>query len=133
MTSPIGEIIDNLFVAARDHDSHGKAKLAAAIYNRRKLISYGFNDYTRSHPLQKQYGVNDEACFVHAEMAAIISAKREDLSGKTIYVARARKIAGRWESGLALPCPGCRKAIEDFGFRRIVFSLNAEGFGTIEI
>lgn len=132
-TSRTGEIIEGLFVAARDHDSHGKAKLASAIYDRKKLIAYGFNDYLRSHPLQKQYGINDDACFVHAEIGAIIAARREDLSGKTMYVARARKIGGRWESGLAMPCPGCRKALEDYGFRRVVFSLNGEGYGTIEI
>lgn len=134
MTTRIGEIIEQLFIAARDHPSGGKARLKAALYHRNKLLAMGQNSYQRTHPFQKRYGSNSDACYVHAEISAILNARRAgvDTSRTTLYIARARLINDQWQYGMARPCPGCERAIRDNGIRRVIFSLNESGYGTLD-
>ena len=73
------------------------------------------------------------AIFKHAEVDCIIKALKivdeEDLKDATLYVHRVKKLNKgdtNWVNGLSEPCPGCQKAIEHFGIKRTVFSLDEE-------
>jgi deoxycytidylate deaminase len=109
-----------------------KMKLAACLVIRNEVISVGLNS-DKSHPLQKKFAKNNEAIFKHAEVDCIIKALKivdeDDLKNATLYVYRVKKQNKGdtgWISGLAEPCPGCQKAIEHFGIKRTVFSLEEE-------
>ena len=109
-----------------------KMKLAACLVLRNEIISVGFNS-DKSHPLQKRFAKNIDAIFKHAEVDCIIKAlkvvEEDDLKDATLYVYRVKKQNKGdtgWVSGLAEPCPGCQKAIEHFGIKRTVFSLEEE-------
>lgn len=104
-----------------------RAKIAAALYSGRTAISFGFNQ-TKTHPLQSQYAKHPQACYIHAEMDAIVKALRshsaEDLKNFDLYVARAKRARpkGEYVPALAKPCPGCQKAIAAFGIRRVFYT-----------
>ena len=111
-------ILDDLFVVARDHKQVGKRSLVAALYKGHRLVSMGFNNYHKSHPMQKKFGKNDEAIYLHAEIDAIINA-RCDVRGMTMYIARAKFVNGQWVHGLAKPCKGCAAALKHYGVTAI--------------
>lgn len=113
--------LDDLFIMARDHKLKGKRSLVAAIYKGHRLISVGFNDYRKSHPLQKKYGRDEHSIFLHAELDAILNA-RTDVRGCTLYIARAKKVQGKWVKGLAKPCFGCSAALEAFGIQQVFYT-----------
>lgn len=109
-----------------------KMKLAACLVIRNEIISVGFNS-DKSHPLQKRFAKNNDAIFKHAEVDCIIKALKivdeDDLKDAALYVYRVKKQNkgdSNWVSGLAEPCPGCKKAIEHFGIKRTVFSLEED-------
>ena len=120
------------FVRRLATSNNMKMKLAACLVLRNEVISVGFNS-DKSHPLQKRFAKNTDAIFKHAEVDCIIKALKivdeDDLKNATLYVYRVKKQNKGdtgWVSGLAEPCPGCQKAIEHFGIKRTVFSLEDE-------
>jgi deoxycytidylate deaminase len=105
-----------------------KMKLAACLVLNNEVISVGYNS-DKSHPLQKRFAKNSDAIFKHAEVDCIINALRhidkEDMKKTTLYVFRVkrkRKGDHAWVDGMAEPCPGCKRAIEHFGIKRVVYS-----------
>lgn len=94
-----------------------RVRMAASIVDKRgRVISIGFNS-TKTNPLAKRY--NPLSGYLHAEMAAILKARREgftDWGRATLYVARAKRTGynGPWSTGLACPCRGCARLISDF-------------------
>lgn len=123
------KIIDQLFCMAQDIEPVGKARVAAAIYYHRRVISYGICSY-QTHPLQKRFGNNNQSIYLHAEINAIrnaISKMKHDpsfLEHSTLYIARAKrtKVGGKWIHGLSKPCPGCARAIAAFGIKRVIYT-----------
>lgn len=105
-------------------------KLAAALTLKRDVISIGFNEM-RSHPLQKQFGKNEESIFLHAEISSIVNAlnhiDKSDLKKSTLYIHRVKKLSkfdSEWVDGMACPCEGCQSAIYSFGIPRVIYSTN---------
>ena len=120
------------FVRRLATSNNMKMKLAACLVLRNEIISVGFNS-DKSHPLQKRFAKNTDAIFKHAEVDCIIKALKivdeEDLKNATLYVYRVKrqhKGDTGWVSGLAEPCPGCQRAIEHFGIKRHVFSMEED-------
>lgn len=112
---------------------HNAEKMASAIVYRNRIISVGMNSM-KSHPLQAKYAKNEHAIFLHSEIAAIKNALREvdvdDLSKCEIYVARVKKekpFTKKYVLGLAKPCPGCERAIAEFGLKRVVYTCDDGG------
>ena len=108
-------------------------KMAAAIVYRNRVISIGMNSM-KSHPLAAKFSKNEHAIFLHAEIAAIKNALREvevdDLSKCDIYIARVKKekpFTKKYVWGLAAPRCGCRRAIAEFGLRKVVYTTNETG------
>lgn len=127
------------FVRRNAIDNQGvreRFKLSAALVIKREIISLG-NNMMRTHPVQKQYGKNSEAIFLHAEINAICNAlnhvDKDDLRKATLYVHRVKRPMNdnhRWVDGIACPCEGCKGAILAFGIDRVVHSTDVDGFYT---
>jgi tRNA(Arg) A34 adenosine deaminase TadA len=109
---------------------HPAEKFAAAVVYRNRIISVGMNSM-KSHPMAAKYGKNEHAIFLHAEVAAIKNALREidvdDFSKCDIYITRVKKekpFTKKFVWGLAKPCPGCERAIAEFGIKRVIYTCD---------
>jgi deoxycytidylate deaminase len=127
------DILYTLAKVAEANDSETNVKFAAAIVKGNKIISIGFNSM-KSHPLQARFGKNEEAIYFHAEIHAIKNALREitiDEFEKTdLYIARVKKptsYTDKYVWGLAKPCEGCKRAINEFGIRNVVYTTDEHG------
>lgn len=88
----------------------------------------------KSHPMAARFSKNEQAIFLHAEVAAIKNALREievtDLEKMEMYICRVKKpkpFSKRWVWGLAKPCIGCQRAIAEFGLKRVVYTTDVTG------
>ena len=126
----VNEGILNTLTKVAEANDDSNIRFAAAIVYRNKIVSIGLN-HNKSHPFQAKYARNPEAIFLHAEIHAIKNALREvdvdELSKCDIYITRVkRKKAGdkQFVWGLSKPCPGCQRAIVEFGIRRTIYSTD---------
>lgn len=103
-------------------------KVGSSIYLNNRLISKSVNS-NKTHPMMAKYNEDafefSKVSFLHAEMAALISASKQ-LSPNmfpycTIYVARKLNRPGY---GLARPCKACMEAIKEFGIKKIVYTTD---------
>ena len=98
----------------------GNARISCAITSKDRIISATVNQ-RKTHPLQARYGKNPQSIYLHAEIAAIISALKDlevrDFRYCDLYLARVSGV-GR-HPAVVQPCPGCARAIRDFGIRRV--------------
>lgn len=113
-------------------------KFAAAVVYRNKIVSVGMNSM-KSHPMAAKYGKNEHAIFLHAEVAAIKNALREidvdDFSKCDIYITRVKKekpFTKKFVWGLSKPCPGCERAIAEFGLKRTIYTCDNGNYEVIE-
>jgi len=101
-------------------------RLAAALVHKNSIISIGINK-KKTHPFMRDYGKNDEAIYLHAEIDCIVNALRhvsaDDISKYSLYVLRAKKNG----NGMAKPCEGCQRAIAQFGIKDVYYTTD-EGF-----
>lgn len=127
--------INNLFKLAATLGEVGNSRVAASVVMYNKVIAIGYNQY-KTHPLQKKYGKNKMCTHLHAEICAIKNALRyiqlSDLVNCTLYIARAKYRDETKEQvihGLAKPCVnGCERAISAFGIKRVIYTLDGEGW-----
>lgn len=97
--------------------STSKYRLGSCILVNRKVVSIGFNQMLRTHPLVRKY---DEFKAIHAEVSAILRLKNKDLlNGSTLVVYRETK-NGTQE--LAKPCEVCQRIMKDFGISEVYYS-----------
>ena len=113
-------------------------KFAAAVVYRNKIVSVGMNSM-KSHPMAAKYGKNEHAIFLHAEVAAIKNALREidvdDFSKCDIYITRVKKekpFTKKFVWGLSKPCPGCERAIAEFGLKRTIYTCDDGDYEVVE-
>lgn len=119
-------ILSDLSVIARDVEPVGQARICAGIVYKRQLVGVGVN-LRRTDPMAKRFQRNPEAISGHAEINAIknsINRMRgaDFLKDSTLYVARQKIVCGEWVDGMAAPCPGCERAIEAFGIKRVYYT-----------
>ena len=129
--------IDLVSKVAQDVLPVSNARIASAIVIGNIVVGLGRNSY-KTHPLQAKYGKTEHTIHLHAEIDAIKNSLRrvsvDDLCKATIYISRVKKRDRKrgFVPGLSAPCSGCMGAITDFGIKRIVYSLDGEGFRVIE-
>lgn len=58
---------------------------------------------------------------IHAEVAALNSAKKMDLTGATIYVARTNRTG---KPLMSKPCPRCQEAIKEAGIKKVYYTID---------
>lgn len=108
-----------------------RAKIAAMLVVKGKMHFFGYNQ-EKTDPFQVLYQKHEEAFNIHAEIHALKKALKKvdakDLSRSTLYVCRVRNLDPKnrftWQWGLAKPCQGCQKAINEFGIKKVVYSIN---------
>jgi len=114
------------YTIAKDLPRVGKARVAACITYKGRLVSIGVNS-SKSNPLAKHYGHNEHAIYTHAELAAIKNALKtvelDKLQYCVLYIGRAKLIDNQWQTGLAKPCIGCQRAIAEFGIKHVEWTL----------
>jgi deoxycytidylate deaminase len=133
------KILNLLSLMAEDIDvsqTSNRARLAAAIVYRNRIISIGTNQ-KKSHPFQKKYAPNEDAIYLHAEVSAIKNALRhideKVLAKSTLYICRIKRTGARnspFTWGISKPCTGCQRAIATFNIKTVVYS--EEGVGTYD-
>ena len=127
--NPTERIFDALErVAIYSEGLAGRFKLASAIVYRKNIITIGTNSY-KTHPIMNEYGVNDSAIYLHAEIDALNKALRfvqeDQLAKCDLYVLRVKREDGfgsAWIRGLAKPCDGCMKAIERYKIKNVYYT-----------
>lgn len=96
-----------------------KKKVAAVITDKRgRVLSYGLNSYSCSHPLQAKFGRltgNPDAVWLHAEVAALVKLRDKP---HTLHVARVKK---NREKAMSMPCPACAMAIKEAEVKRVIY------------
>jgi len=119
----IQKLVSILTTMPPQNQSEGSRKrykiIACALDKKGKVLAIRTNDYECSHPLQKHFAVlvgKPEAIFLHAEIAALIAAKKEV---HKLLIARVDK---NGKPLPAKPCPICEKAIEAFGVKEIEYT-----------
>lgn len=127
-------ILRNLEIQALDVPPVKTARLAAAVAIRGHVMALG-NNQLKSHPFHLRFGKNADSLFWHAETHCIHNfIRRHDadlLQKATLYVVRLKRPFERsrdFVKGMARPCKGCMRCIQDFGVPRIVYSNEAGGF-----
>lgn len=89
-------------------------KVIAIIFDKRgRVISVGENSYTKTHPIQRYYADKvgmQVKVFLHAEIDAIIKARKQIKDAYRIFVCRYNS---KGKPVCAKPCPICQKAIAD--------------------
>ncbi len=99
----------------------GKYRVAAACYDKKgRVISYGTNSYTKTHPKQLQYA-REAGCeskqFLHAEIAALVKCR-----GTKPYKIKIIRVNKKGELRNAKPCPLCDLGIRAAGIRLVEYS-----------
>ena len=110
-----------------------KRRYGAVIVNNDEIISTGYNGNPRGEQnccdrgtcqrmdLPSNTGNYNDCFSVHAEQNAMISARRKDMLGATIYLAGEKSVDGNWVELLdAEPCPICFRMIKNSGIEKII-------------
>lgn len=113
-------MLNRTIALARCNRVEGLPAMAALIVNKRgRIIAQGINQ-RKSHPLQAKFSRFPGWSYLHAEIAALVDARGEDLSDATMYIARVLKDG---TPALAKPCKGCQKALIAFGLKDVIWTL----------
>lgn len=99
-----------------------KYSITAKIYDKRgKLLSVGYNSYTKSHPYQCKVATSvgrPDAIFLHAEIDALLKLKGS-VRPHRICIER---YGHNGEPLPAAPCEICTKALVDAGISIVEFT-----------
>lgn len=105
---------------------------------KKEILSVGICQM-KSHTFQKNYAKHPDAIYLHAEVAAIKNAlnSRIDLdilSRSTLYIVRRKRSVDSegWVQGLSKPCSGCQKCIDSYGLKRVIYTLDINGYAVID-
>lgn len=93
--------------------------IACALDKKGKVLSIKTNNYRCSHPKQKYFADlvgRPEAIYLHAEIASLISAKKE------VHKLMIARVDAYGNPVPAKPCPICQKAIEEYGVKIIEYT-----------
>jgi deoxycytidylate deaminase len=94
---------------------------ATTFDSRDRIISVGYNSYTKTHPRQAKIadmvGLDDKQ-YLHAEVAAIIRSK-----GRDIHKIKIERYDSEGNPKLAAPCPVCQMAIKMAGIKFVEYTV----------
>jgi len=94
-------------------------RLGAVIYDKKRIISVGYNQPERSvknhHPKFRKHSTS-----IHAEVAAILRA-RQNLKGMSILVVR---LNNNKQFRMARPCDHCMAYLDFVGIKKVTYSIN---------
>lgn len=107
-------------------------EIKATCYDRKgKLLSVGWNNYKRSHPLAKHFAVlageSNEKVYLHAELSACLKARTKKIH--TVFVER-RHNNGTMAN--AEPCKSCKVMLRAFGVQQVKYT-HENGWKTLDL
>lgn len=119
----------------RPHKQNGRSFHATFIFDKKRLISIGTNDYSKCHPYHKMgkyygYKRNPEhyqPC-LHSEISALLRLGEEDCSRYTFVNVR---IDNNNKTTIAKPCLNCQRILDGVGYKAIFYSDSENGFSKI--
>jgi len=104
----------------------GRSFHCTAVYDKGKLVTVGYNDYTRAHPKHKygeykpcKFPTNNYKPCLHSEASALIRGGIENGEDYTFINVR---INNDNSVGMAKPCPNCFKLIQSIGFKKLIYT-----------
>lgn len=113
------------------------ARIAAVMVFRNEIVSVGVCR-KKSHPFQAIYGKNKDSIFLHAETDCIKNALRNlslaEIARCSLYICRVKyedQNKDKFVFGLAKPCSGCERAIANFDVKKVVYSLDYDGYNVL--
>lgn len=122
--------LDLAFQIAQETPKVAKAKMAAVIVYKNRIVSVGTNS-AKTHPFMAKFGVNPYHQHHHAETCAIAKALKlissKQLRACTLYVCRAKIFQNDYIWGLSKPCSSCVNVLEIFPTRFCFYSKDNLG------
>lgn len=110
---------------ASNQSSHYKAKIGATIVLGNYVVSNGCSQeksHTRQHQYDTRMNYHGTRSKLHAEIDALITSGRVDLTGAEIYVYREDKNGNIANSR---PCVSCTQALKDAGVKHIYYTTTS--------
>jgi deoxycytidylate deaminase len=95
-------------------------KMGACVVVKGRVISTGFNQRFKTHPLIKKF---HEHQTIHAEVSAILRTKNKDLLKDSIMVVY-RERRDTKNPVLAKPCPTCQEIMKFFGVWKVIYTTD---------
>ena len=107
------------------HLPDGRTKHFTYILERNKIISFGWNQAFKTHPMAKKYGMR--FLCIHSELHAITNFpyRINTIGNYDLVNVRIRKTG---EVCISKPCIFCQKLISDLGITTIFYSTNEGQF-----
>jgi len=109
--------------------STSKFRLGAVLSKKNRVISTGYNQMEKTHPLMQKISKTNYTLGLHAEIHCCIGVSAKDLLNSDLYVYRVKR---NLEPALARPCAACYTFLCDVGVRRVHFTT-PNGVSTIRI
>ena len=113
------QFVINLAVSEAKKSPHNNYKLGCVIFNKKRILSVAHNKpfswSSKVHPRFKNWPTS-----IHAEVAAIISARTELKDSKLLIV----RINKANQLRLAKPCKHCLQYINYVGIRIVYYSIS---------
>jgi deoxycytidylate deaminase len=94
--------------------------VGAVVRSKRVILSAGFNQREKTHPLLRKYSYWPEAG-LHAEMHACIGLSDEELRDSTIYVIR---LFRNGRVAPSKPCDACIEYLTARGVKSIIYAVD---------
>lgn len=96
--------------------------LFATCYDKRgKVLSYGENSYTKTHPLMQNLSIkahgHPEKIYLHAEVQALLRC-----GDKKPYRLLVQRFDSEGKMATAKPCPICQKALRLYGVKELWYT-----------
>lgn len=108
--------------------NHPKKQLGCVLVDKHRIISSGYNSWTRCSPIQRQMDVDrfgesgKHRGPVHAETACLLPLIRQgyDMTRADLYIVRRHK---NGDLAMSRPCPGCMSLLLANGVRRVYYTI----------
>lgn len=107
---------------AMSHLHNGRCKHFSFIFQKRKILTIGTNNYCKSHPRTLQFDYHDNAK-LHSELDAVISLGRK--SCKNLILVNIR-LDNNGNLAYSKPCNGCSGLIRQLQFKKVYYSVNGK-------
>lgn len=113
-------------MALAQHATH-QFRHAAVVYKGKRVFGLGWNNNKPTSVVDAKFPYPTR----HAEIAALLNATSNDLTGCDVLVVR----VGRRDNqiGNSRPCKMCQHTMRKFGIRRCYYSISNDEIGCIHI
>lgn len=115
-------------LAARvaSNSSDTEFQIGAVLIRGKNIISTGWNQGSKTHPMQYRMYPQRPGTGLHAEIHTLQGLRPYDVAGSDLYICRVRSSG---DYGLSKPCDRCMVILRDYSVKRIFFSEGPDKIG----